>query len=830
MASNRFYTSISAYGNRVFVREMVDGIENRRIDHWGPTLYRKCRQNEQDVTSLFGDSAKKVEFESISDAKDFLEKYKDVDGIEIFGQQNWVLQYIHQYQLGEPVFSQVSVCSIDIETRVPETGFPEPAKAEAEVVLITCTFKGQKPVTFGAKPYSGNDTIYTECGDEQTLFRNFLDWWELNTPAILTGWHINGFDIPYLAVRIKKILGDKSVARLSPWKIVNVKPSRLDNTKIDVAILGVEILDYLDLMKKYTYGNRPSWKLGAVAAEEIGHTKLDHSEYPNFNDFMDNDWDKFVRYNVVDAALVLAIDDKMKMIDLAMTNAFIAKINFQDVYSPVKTWDAILHNALMDRGIVVPQRKATGYKGGDKIEGAYVKQPIPGFYHCVGSVDATSLYPSLMTTLNISPETYVGMTGSSVDLCLNGVWPDTQGDVAVGANGAMFTKTKRGIIPDMIDFFMTMRKTAKNEMLKLKSEYEKTKNPALTPKIAALDNKQMAAKILMNSLYGAIANNGFRFFNPDVAEAITTTGQLYLRCIDKKLPDMMVDAFKIPKKDYVIYADTDSLYLSLETIIDKYLPGESDVKKIIKAIEMTVQKKIQPLIKIVTDEVSAKINVYQNNITFKLEIAADKAIFCAKKKYACRVHSSEGVTYANPELKVMGLEMVRSSTPMYVRDQLKKAFDIIFTQTEQDVQSFIEEIRQEYTRLAPEDIARISGVNNLEKNIDSRTIYNKDLSVPIHVRAALLYNHLVNKHGLQSTYHLLKEGEKLKYVYLKMPNTLKENVIAWPVDDELPKEFGLHKYVDYDMQFDKTFLASIEIILDAIKWSPVEISTLDSFF
>lgn len=828
MARNKFYTSVSQQGNRILIREIIDGEERRREEEWSPSLFVKCRAADQEYTSLFGDPVKKLDLDSISDAKDLVAKYKDVDGFEIFGQQNWILQYIYQYDLGEPIFSQISVRCVDIETEVPDSGFPKPSEAVARVVLITCTDKGKKPVTFGLKPYDGDDTIYHYCPDEETLFRSFLSWWETSYPSVATGWNVDGFDFPYLVVRIAKVLGKSQVNRLSPWGIVRWQPSRVDEEKIDVDIVGVAILDYMQLMKKYTYGQRPSWSLGAVGAEEVGHTKVDHSEYASFNEFMEKDWAKFVRYNVVDTLLVLKIDDKMQLLDLAFTVAYTAKINYSDIYSPVKTWDAIIHNALMDKGVVIPQRKSTGFSG-ESIEGGYVKTPIPGMYKWITSVDATSLYPSLMQTLNLSPETFIGMTDSSVDMCLSNVWPDISEGVSVGANGAMFSKSKRGIIPELIDSFMAMRKKSKTEMLTLKGEYEKTKNDSLKSKIAALDNKQMAAKILMNSLYGAIANNGFRFFNPNVAEAITTTGQLYLRSIDKRLPALMVKSFGLPEKDYVAYADTDSLYISVEEIVNKYIPEGTETDKIVRMIEKTVQSKIQPLIATITEDVSARISVFDNKISFKLEIVADKAIFCAKKKYACRVFSSEGVTYAEPELKVMGLEMVRSSTPLWVRGKLEEAFNLIFSGTEKDIQAYIQKVKAEFVKLPPEDVARPTGVSEMTKHSNKHTIY-AEKSVPIHVRAALLYNHYLSKYNLQSKYHTLLDGDKIKYVYLKMPNTIKENVIAWPVDETLPTEFGLHKYIDYETQFDKTFLSAISIVLSSIKWSPEEVSTLDDFF
>jgi DNA polymerase elongation subunit (family B) len=829
MVKSKFYVSAARYGNSILLREMVDGVEHRQRVDYQPTLYRSVKSAEGELKSLFGEPVKSVVFDSIRAASDYVEEYKDLSNFQIYGQQNYVLQYLNEYNNTEPDFGVVPVHVVDIETEVPDSGFPEPAKAEARVVLITVYPRGKSPITFGLNPYAGNRTNYIQCNTEENLLKTYLDWWVENTPVILTGWNVDGFDVPYLAVRIQKILGDKQLNRLSPWGQVRIKESRVDSSKVDVEILGVSVLDYLALMKKYTYGDRASWKLGSVAADEVGHTKLDHSEHSSFMEFMQKDWNKFVDYNVIDTELVIRIDNKMKMIELAMTMAYLAKINFQDVYSPVKTWDAIIHNALLQKGIVVPQRRATGFKG-EPIDGAYVKTPKPGMYRNVASVDATSLYPSIMQTMNLSPETYMGLTESTVDLCVAGVWPERSGDYAVGANGAMFSRVTRGILPELIDSFMKLRKQAKGEMLALKKEYELSKDETLTPRIAALDNKQMAAKILMNSLYGAIANNGFRFFNPDVAECITTTGQLYIKAIEKRLPSMIASIFKSKEMEYVVYADTDSIYLCLEEIIKQYVPADTEIGKVIKIMEKMVQDKIQPAIAVICDDVSTKMNVYDNKISFKLEIAADKAIFCAKKKYACRVYSSEGVTYAEPHLKVMGLEMVRSSTPAYIKTQLKEGFNSIFSTDESETQEYIQRVKTEFMGLPPEDIARISGVNNLNEYADHKTIYNRNKSVPIHVRAALMYNHLVTKHGLQAKYHLLKTGDKLKYVYLKVPNTLFENVIAWPVDEDLPPEFGLHKYVDYELQFEKTFLSAISIVLTAISWSPVKISTLDDFF
>lgn len=824
MAKNKFYLTVATSGDRVLVREMVDGKVVNRVEEWQPTLYMKCKPEDSDIKSLYGHSAKTIVFDSISDAKDTISQYKDVQGIEIFGQQNWVLQYLYHYKQGTPVFADIPVRGIDIETRVPESGFPVPAKAEAEIVLITCMDRGKRPITFGTKPYSGKDTDFRYFSSESEMLSSFIAWWEQEYPVVVTGWNTEGFDFPYLCNRIQNVLGTKAMNRLSPWGKVTITESRVDPDVLDVRIQGIEHLDYMSLMKKFTYGGRPSWSLGSVAQEELGHTKVDHSEFKNFNDFIDNGWVKFVKYNVIDVDLVMKLDAKMKLIDLAFTMAYKARINFQDVYSPVKTWDAILHNALLDKGIVVPQR--AGGRPTRVIDGGYVKTPVPGFYEYVTSIDATSLYPSIMMLLNLSPETYCGMTDSSVPLLLNGhTFEDKK--YAHGANGAMFKKDVLGIIPELIKSFMKDRKAAKSKMLGFQAEYEKTKDDSLLSLIAALDNEQMAIKIAMNALYGAMSNEGFRFFNQDVAEAITTTGQLFLRTIDQRLSDMIVKKFGVPKKDYVPYQDTDSVYLHVEEIMKKYVPEDTPIDKKIKVLEQITSKHIQPMVNQICDAVSDVLNVYERTISFKLEIAADKAIFVAKKKYAARVYSSEGVTYDKPKLKVMGLEMVRSSTPMFVRDKLKDTMELIFETDEKTVQKYIEKVKNEFLSLDPEDIARPTGIKGIAER---EAGLNESAATPIHVRAAMLYNKGIKDRKLQSQYHLIKEGEKIKYVYLKMPNPIKQNVVAWPVDDKLPEEFGLHKYVDYETQFQKTFLSATKIILDAIKWSPEHVDSLDDFF
>lgn len=821
---SKFYTSIDRIGNRILVREIIDGVERRKEVQYEPKLFVKSNKKGPYV-SLYEDNVKEVDFESIGSANDFIKKYNGMDGFEVFGQQNWILQYLFYYDLKNPVFSDVSVSSIDIETRVPESGFPNPIDTTAEITLITILTKNGA-VTFGSKPYTGTDTDYRYCVDEETLLKSFLNYWSENTPAILTGWNINKFDISYIVNRTLKILGQEWVNKLSPWRKVNIRVG--DSGKdIFVDILGVQILDYLELMKKYTYGGRSSWALGSVAQEELGTTKLDHSEFKSFNEFQDKDWDKFVRYNIIDAKLVLQLDNKLKLIDLAMTIAYEAKINYQDVYSPVKTWDAILHNRLLERNIVIPQRKS-GVSGMERsIAGGFVKAPKPGFYKNCSTIDATSLYPSIMMMLNLSPETFVDKIDFDYQQYVSGLKPDHSG-YSMAANGVRYRKDKLGIIPETVKHFFDSRKVAKKEMLTLEQEYEKTHDESLVPKIAALDNKQMAYKILANALFGAMANAGFRFASNDIAESITLTGQMFLKSIDAKLPKLISEKFDIPLKPYVIYTDTDSVFLHLDEILNKYAPKNISMKQRIKFLEKLTSEKIQPLVKDICDSIETDLNVYEKKISFKLEKAAESIILVAAKKYAAKVHSSEGVTFDKPKLMVTGLEMVRSSTPHWVREKLEETMNLVFDKNESELQDFILKVKNEFMKLSPEDVARPTGVNGLEERMGSGSLYPK--GTPIHVRAAILYNHLIDKMKLQAIYPKIGEGDKMRYIYLKVPNTIHENVIGWPAEEKMLEEFNLKRFIDWDTQFDKTYLAAIEIVLNAIGWSATKVDNLDEFF
>lgn len=829
----KFYTNVDVVGSQVYVREVIDGIPNKRKDQWYPTLYVKGtpKDNIPGFKTLYGEDAYSVNPGTIPECREFVNQYEGVTGFEIFGQLNYSLQYMNEYNPSGWVYDRVNCWSIDIETKIPEdengvTSFPIPKTVAGEVLLITLVdMHNGRAFTFGSKSYDGKDTHYTHCVDEYNLLKQFILFWEQRNIDIITGWNIGQFDLPYLYNRISRILGEEWAKKLSPWNRVNYKEKKFKGRdEYDMHISGVSILDYIDLYKKYTYVKQESYSLGHIAQEELGHTKVDHSQYASFNEFWQKDWKLFTYYNIVDTLLVKQLDDKLKLIELVLTMAYEARINYEDVASPVKLWDAIIHNHCLANKVVIPQQdKENSY---NTLDGAYVKEPKPGWYYNIVSLDATSLYPSIIMTNNISPETYVGNCGADIESFLNGYKPDVDKNYVVTPVGAIYSKEKRGVLPELVEKFMAMRKKAKNEMLSLEQQYEDTKDESLVSKISALDNKQMAFKIALNSLYGATANEYFRFFKYDHAASITLTGQYVLRTIENNINDSLNDAFKTDNVKYLIYIDTDSLYFTLDEIFKKYgVPKE----RAIKTIEKLTIDKITPIVNKFSEHCCDMMRSYQNKLNFKLEVASDKAIWIGKKKYALRVHSSEGVTYDKPKFKVKGLEMVRSSTPKFVREKLKDSLDLIFNSSEKEIQKFVESVRAEFMNLPYEQVSFPRGANNLQEYSDSKTIY-KTNGCPIQVRGVLLYNHYLREMKLDGVYPLIGEGERIRFAYLKKPNRIKENIIAFPAEGSIPKEFGIIDRIDYETQFDKTFLASLEIILDAINWRSVETSSLEEFF
>ena len=847
----KFYTNVEVWGGRILYR----GVENeRRVRHkveYNPSLFVPSNTPSK-YTTIYGEYLGKVKPGTIRDARDFVSQYDNVENFKVYGMTRYQYCFIADEFKGTVDWdmSLIRVANIDIEVGEPDGGgFPEPEHANGPLTAITIKMDGRF-VTLGCGEYNNkrDDVTYMKCADEFDLIRKFLGWWSSEYPDVITGWNVQNFDIPYLVNRIRKLMGENEAKKLSPWGVINDKMVDLGmNRKIkSYSILGIATLDLLDLYQRYAKNGKSqeSYKLDNIAHEELGERKLSYEEVGTLFNLYKEDYQKFIDYNIKDVDLVDKIDDKNKLIELALTLSYDNKCNYEDVFAQVRMWDVICFHHLKAQNKVVPpierHEKEAAYVG------AYVKDPLVGFHNWVASFDVNSEYPSVIMGSNISPETIVEPAdyddtmrsiisdGVSVDrLLARKLDLDSlkENDVCLTANGQFYRRDKQGFMPEMVEKMFADRKVYKKEMIDAEKAYENEKDPAkkkeLKNKIAKYNNLQLSKKVSLNSLYGALGSKYFRFFDLRNAIAVTTTGQLSIRWIEGKINQYLNKILKTDD-DYVIALDTDSVYLRLGPLVDKTIGSDGgDIPRVISFLDKICESKIQPVIDNACGELGDYTNVFQQKIFMKREALCDKAIWTAKKRYILSVWNNEGVQYEKPKKKVMGLEMVKSSTPSSCREKLREAVDVIFDKDENAIQQFIQDFRKEFETLSLADISFPRGLNGLVKYSDKRSIYGS--GTPIHVRGALMYNHFLTTNGLTSKYPLINNGEKLKFIFLKEPNTIQSNVISFP-QGGIPEEFALSKYIDYNTQFEKAFLDPLKIILDSIGWKTEKVSSLEDFF
>ena len=842
-----FYTSVDAIGNDILFCGYKDGERVRKRIKYTPTMYLPS-DKKTEFKTLDGKYVEPFNPGSIRDTKEFLNNYKDVENFKVYGTRNFVHQFISDgfYKHGVDFDRDlVNVTSLDIEVQSDE-GFPKPEEANHPVTAITVKNNiDNQYYVFGNGGWNASESIlpedivsnvvYKDCKSEANLLKEFLDHWQANYPDVVTGWNSRMFDTVYLVNRIRKVLGNVSTKRLSPWGLVVERQIPLSGgLEVQVFELrGIQQLDFLDCFKKfgYTYGTQENYRLNTIAHVVLGENKLDYSEYGTLHDLYRQNYQLYIDYNIKDVDIVDRLEDKTGLITLAMTIAYKAFVNMTDSFGSVGVWDALLFNELRRRGIVVPPKSDN--KKERQIQGAFVKDPYNGMHDWVMSFDLNSLYPHIIMQYNMSPETVINDRHDDirVDTLLDEVDIDIPADYSMSATGQYFDKTKKGIVPEIIDGLYKERSEIKKQMLDAEQKSQKDKSYEIEKQIVTFNNQQMAIKILMNSLYGALSNEYFRYYDMRVAESITVTGQLTILWAQKTINQYLNKLLKTDNDDYVIAIDTDSLYIRVGDLVKGALKGDTSIEKGVKFLDKAATEKFEPLLAKAYDRLCKYVNGYEQKMVMKREVIADKGIWTGKKHYALNVHNSEGVQYAEPKLKVMGIEVVRSSTPMPCRDMLKQSIGVIMNTDESTTQDFIRECREKFFNLPPEDIAFPRSVSNIEKWVNrdgpQSAIYSK--GCPIHVRGALLYNyHINNDEVLKKKYQPIFTGEKIKFVYLSVPNTIHENVFAFQT--VIPDELNIKKYVDYDLQFQKAYLEPLKSILDAIGWQAEKQVTLEDFF
>ena len=806
----RFYTNVSQWGNNLLLREVIDGKRVNRKVKYSPTLYCPVMR-ETHFKTLEGKYVTPIKHQTMKDAKEWVEQYKQQPHL-LYGNTQYAYSFLYEnYPNLDWSLEEILIATIDIEVAC-ENGFTNPQDAIEPLLSITIKNHSNKQIfVWGVGEYKThrNDVAYVKCDNEKELIYEFLKFWQMNQPDVITGWNTEFFDIPYLCNRIKKLCGEDDLKKLSPWGSVSSKSIYSMGRSHQVYdIQGIAALDYYDLYRKFTYTNQESYRLDHIAYVELGERK-DGNPYDTFRDWYTNDFQSFIDYNITDVEIVDKLEEKMKLIDLCLTMAYEAKVNYTDVLGSVKYWDILIHNYLMDKGIVVPQKQDK--EKSEKYEGAYVKDPQTGMHEWVLSFDLNSLYPHLIMQYNISPETMKSektVPNMSVDKLLDKkIDTSILKNTTMTPNGALFRTDKKGFLPEMMQKMYDDRVKFKRAMLDAKQNLENTKDSKYEKQISTFNNIQMAKKIALNSAYGAIGNNWFRYYSHTMAEAITTSGQLSIRWIEKKINQYMNNLLKTKDKDYVIASDTDSVYITFDALINKLKPN-----KPVDFLDKIAKEKIEPFIDKSYQELAEYLNAYEQKMQMKREVIADKGIWTAKKRYILNAHDIEGVRYKEPTLKIMGIEAVKSSTPAPCRKKIKEALKIMMSGNEKELNTFIQNFRDEFLTLQPEEIAYPRSVNGLTKWSETHTLFKK--GAPIHVKGGILYNHLVKKNKLNRYYPLIQEGDKIKFLYLKLPNIYQSSAISFITT--LPKQLNFK--VDYELQFEKSFIEPLNFIIEKIGW------------
>ena len=679
-------------------------------------------------------------------------------------------------------------------------------------------------VTINQNPH---EVEYVLCQDEAELLCRFLDYWndEKWIPDCLTGWNIEGYDLPYLVRRITKVLGEDQARRLSPWNKLSKKTIVSHGKEQEIYTpVGIQVLDYMLIYKKFSFKTQESYSLDYISEDVLGEKKLDYRElgYRSLDDLYERNFELFLDYNIRDVELIELLEQKLGMLQLMYTMAYIAKVNASDMFGTIRAWDGLCHDFLMSRNIVVPPKANNLDK---TFEGGFVKEVKESAYGWNISFDLTSLYPYIVMCFNISPETFVKkLTAMDMtDLLNDGLSKIDKEGCAVAANMCLYSKEKHGFLPQIMKMLFDNRVIYKKRMMAAKKKKaDGNTSYEIEKEISVYHNMQYAFKILLNSGFGSVGNRWFRYFSIDNAQAITLTGQFIIQYIEKKMNIYLNGLLKTEGVDYIIAMDTDSIYINFDKIVEKITKPEMTRDEKVDIIDSFCKKVIEPKLATWFDELGKYCSVYEQKFNMKREIIADKGIWRGAKNYILNVLDEEGIRSNGQKLKIMGIEAVKSSTPAVCRKAIKDIFGIIMKGTCDDAKEYVKNFKSEYSSFPFEKIAFPRGVKVYEEYLSENGLYRK--GTPAHVRAAIIYNHFLKERGLDGRYPLIYKGDKLKFAYLKIPNPIQDDVIAVPA--ELPPEFGLDKYVDRERMFQQTFLDIIESILSIVEWDISNRATL----
>lgn len=823
-----FYISAEAYGNSILYRGIENGRRVNKVIPYSPLLYVPTALSTG-IFSVDGTQLAPKQFDTIKEAKAFEENMRGVPGGEVYGHIGFAVQYLSETfpEDIEPDLSMIRIVDWDIEVKVGDS-FPEPADADQEINAITLKDRMTgKVYSFGTGPANPSKphVIYKECKTEYELLSVFLRVWETLSPHVVSGWNLKGFDVPYVINRIRKVMGGGNENRLSPFGFIrsdSVK-GRFGKDIESYKIYGVQILDGQDVYRKNVLEPRPDYKLDTIGEIEVGRGKVDYSEYGSLHLLWQSDFNKYIEYNIEDVELVGDIDAARNLLNLTMTVAYMAKTNFEAVSSQTQVWDALIYNHLRKKGLIIPPKR--GATKDRKFRGALVKEVIPGAYEWSVSYDFSSLYPSIIRQLNVSPET--------MSKFMSGIGPDDfmRGDidlpllkkknVTLSPSGQTFLKSRQGFIPEILTLLGTRRDKAKTEMLAAEARFEADHDPVDEAISVERDTRQKALKVLSNSGYGALGNQYFRYFNINMAEAITQFGQLAITRVVASVNDFLNEYCSTADKDYVFQGDTDSVYICLKDIVDSY--NEPDPRKAAEQLKEFCDGPLTECITRATEELFELTNSYENMLHMKHEVIAEKTIARGKKNYAMNIWFKEGVWYDKPKLKIVGLESIRSTTPPRFRKWLEEGIEICLSGTQEEFFDYIDKRREEFGSLPLDDISIPKSVNGIHKYIQKDGFAK---GTPINSRGAIVFNKMLTDNNISYKYEPINEGDKVRSLYLKVPNVTGGNVISYKT--VLPEEFGLEKDVDRELMFNKFFMSPMESVSILVGYNTCKVYTFAS--
>ncbi len=858
------YTNIATIGSKIYTRARTsEGAPVFVEQSYSPTFYLPLAPQEAHQATHYGfDGTPLIPHmvDTVWEAKEWIDQHPQAFGN--IQTEYMVLADTYGDKDVPYEMDRLYIWNIDIETD-SEGGFAAPDDPFQPVTAITVIWRhmGQMgTVVYGTKDYTPkSDELYIKCQTEEELLLRFLDDFRAagDYPDIVTGWNVQTYDIPYLIERMKLKFTEDTWIRISP---LNRLMDRAviwygKSTKV-IDIKGVAILDYLELYRKFTLSQRENYRLDTIAHIELGRRKTSFKEAGSLRRLYREDHQKFIEYNINDVMLVDELDQKVKLMELVCSLAYGAKCNFVDCFKQVRLWDIMVYHKLRAEKKQIPPRREVEHVA-EQYAGAHVKEPVPGLYKWVCSFDVASMYPHIIREWNLSPEckfpehvtgtTIKGPDGKDMpsDDLIDHFLDTTdlkRRDVCMAANGVLTDRHREGFIPEMLKLlyderirFKGLEKKAKTA---LQNELDPEKKKQLTRDISAYGNQQKIRKVNLNSAYGALGSVYFRFYDRALAEAVTVTGQYIIRKVANNINAYMNRLFpcqsektgfepagsKVWAHDYIIASDTDSVYVEMEKVANVFTSmlnknGTSrTTQQTVDALHQFCEAKIQPIINKTFEDIASYLNVHTSCLSMVRDVIADKGVWTAKKRYILNVYDSEGVRYKNkktqvpePELLVHGLESIKSSTPEIVRDMITEALRLAMTGTQQDVWAHIITCEETFRAATFEDVAFPRSVNGLDK------YKGQTKGLPIQVAGALAFNQALERTNATHTYEQVRDGEKIKFAYLKTPNPFFSHVMAAP--HGCPAEWNIDKWLDYDVQFSKTFLEPMQVILKCMGWS-----------